>query len=74
MAFAKEMLSKPDEYLKSICWSDETTVKAYPNGEINMYWDDESSPERDDIHSVQVQQGGLASNFGDACHMRARDL
>jgi hypothetical protein len=63
VAFAKEILLKPDEYIKSICWSDETTVKPYPNGEITMFWDDESAPDKNDIHSVQVQQGGNGVQF-----------
>jgi hypothetical protein len=34
MAFCKEMLQKSPEWLANIVWSDETIVKATPNGEI----------------------------------------
>jgi transposase len=61
--FAKQMLTKGSEYFRKICWSDETTVKAYPNGEITMYWDYEKAQERADIVSPHVQQGGLSLQF-----------
>ncbi|MEY4861805.1 MAG: hypothetical protein RL059_1509 [Bacteroidota bacterium] len=55
VAFARLMLSKSDEYLKSIVFSDETVVKAYPNGEITYY---RAPAERTDVRSRRVQQGG----------------
>lgn len=61
--FAKLMLNKPDEYLQNIMWSDETIVKAYPNGEITVYWDDECSDERIDVVSAKVQQCGISVQF-----------
>jgi hypothetical protein len=41
--------------LKSIVFSDETVVKAYPNGEITYY---RAPTERTDVRSRRVQQGG----------------
>jgi hypothetical protein len=35
--FAKRMLQKSDEELKLIMFTDETMVKAYPNGEVIYY-------------------------------------
>jgi transposase len=55
VAFARLMLTKSDDYLKSIVFSDETMVKAFPNGEITYY---RASTERTDIISRRVQQGG----------------
>jgi transposase len=55
VAFAKLMLTKSDEYLKSIVFSDETMVKAYPNGELIHY---RAPNERLDTISRRVQQGG----------------
>ena len=55
MDFARLMLSKDDDYLRSIVFSDETMVKAYPNGEITYYRSPTVLP---DIISRRVQQGG----------------
>jgi hypothetical protein len=35
--FCEEMLTWDDEKLKRILWTDETMVKAYPNGEVVFY-------------------------------------
>ncbi len=53
--FAKAMLLKTDEELNLILWSDETMVKAYPNGEAVFY---RARKDRPDIVSPHVQQGG----------------
>lgn len=53
--FAALMLTKDDDYLESIVFSDETMVKAYPNGEIVYY---RAPTERVDVISRRVQQGG----------------
>jgi transposase len=63
LEFAKKILKKTDEELRNIVWSDETTLKAYPNGEVTMYWDDEFSPDRNDLVSAAVQQGGISVQF-----------
>ena len=54
--FAMLMLNKDDEYLRSIVFSDETMVKAYPNSEIVYY---RAPTELPHIISRRVQQGGL---------------
>ena len=54
-AFATLMLTKDDDYLHSIVFSDETMVKAYPNGEIVYY---RAPTELPDVISRRVQQGG----------------
>jgi transposase len=61
--FAKKWLKRSDEEMKNIVWSDETVVKAFPNGEITMYWDDEWAPERYDLVSPEIQQGGISLQF-----------
>jgi transposase len=53
--FAKKMLQKSDEELKLIMFTDETMVKAYPNGEVVYY---RAFQEQPDIVSPRVQQGG----------------
>jgi transposase len=53
--FCRDMLRKSDEELKRILWSDETMVKAFPNGEVVFY---RAISKRDDIVSPAVQQGG----------------
>jgi transposase len=63
IAFAKEMLTWTDEMLRNILWSDETTVKAYPNGEIVMYCDNEMAEEHCDVVSPAIQQGGISVQF-----------
>jgi transposase len=63
IAFAKEMLTWTNEMLRNILWSDETTVKSYPNGEIIMYRDNEMAEKRYDIVSPAVQQGGISVQF-----------
>ena len=35
--FCRWMLQQPDEYIDSICFSDETMVKSRPNGEVVMF-------------------------------------
>lgn len=55
--FAKEMLKKSNEELKLILWSDETSVKAFPNSEAVFY---RSNQRREDIVSPNVQQGGAS--------------
>jgi hypothetical protein len=55
LAFAQSMLQKSDQYLLSILWSDETMVKAYPNGETVFY---RELQDRSDIVTPIVQQGG----------------
>jgi transposase len=55
LAFAKKMLQLTDAEHNLILWSDETMVKAYPNGEIIFY---RSRRDRPDIVSPYVQQGG----------------
>ena len=54
-AFATLMLTKDDDYLHSIVFSDETMVKAYPNGKIVYY---RAPTELPDVISRRVQQGG----------------
>jgi hypothetical protein len=58
--FCKEMLTWDDEKLKRILWTDETMVKAYPNGEAVFYRSRRDLP---DVVSPSVQQGGC---YGDA--------
>jgi transposase len=55
LAFAQSMLQKSDQYLHSILWSDETMVKACPNGETVFY---RALQDRSDIVTLIVQQGG----------------
>jgi len=55
LAFAKMMLEKTEEERRSILWSDETMVKAYPNGEAVFY---RSIVDRSDIVAPVVQQSG----------------
>ena len=55
VAFATEMLQRTEEQLRNILWSDETMVKAYPNGEAVFY---RSRRDRSDVVSPIVQQGG----------------
>jgi transposase len=63
VAFAKEMLALSDEKLRNIVWSDETTVKSFPNGEIVHYWGAAAADDRNDIVSPAVQQGGISVQF-----------
>lgn len=37
LAFAQEMIKKPDEYYRRILWSDETKVQGWPNSEKVLY-------------------------------------
>lgn len=53
--FCRQMLTKSDDELRSILWSDETMVKAYPNGEAVFY---RSLEARNDVRAPRVQQGG----------------
>ena len=55
IAFCRQMLSRNDEELKRILWSDETMVKSYPNGEMVFY---RARTDQPDIVSPRVQQGG----------------
>ena len=55
IAFCTEMLTWSDEKLKLILWSDETMVKAYPNGEAVFYRAQTKLPH---LVSPAVQQGG----------------
>lgn len=72
IAFAKDMLTWTDEMLRNILWSDETTVKAYPNGEILFYRDNEMAEERFDLVSPAVQQGGISVQFWGCMSYHAR--
>jgi transposase len=49
------MLTRSDDELKRILWSDETMVKSHPNGEWVFYRARRDQP---DIVSPRVQQGG----------------
>ena len=55
LAFCQELLTWPDEKLDRIMFTDETMVKAYPNGEKVFYRGD---PMNKNIVSPVVQQGG----------------
>ena len=55
IAFCREMLTRSDDELKRILWSDETMVKSHPNGEWVFYRARRDQP---DIVSPRVQQGG----------------
>jgi hypothetical protein len=55
VAFCTKMLQRSDDELKRILWTDETMVKAYPNGEAVFYRARRDLP---DIVTATVQQGG----------------
>jgi hypothetical protein len=64
--FAKRMLQKSDEVLKLIMFTDETMVKAYPNGEVVYY---RAFQEQHDIVSPRL----LARCYGVASHLMPMD-
>ena len=61
--FAQKMLRWPVEKLRKILWSDEMTIKSYPNGERTHYYDWEVCNEKEEIVSPHVQQGGESQQF-----------
>ena len=69
--FCTQMLHRTDEELKRILWTDETMVKAFPNGEAVFYRSRQDLP---DIVTPKVQQGGAAKCCGVACLSTRMDL
>jgi transposase len=55
ITFCTQMMQRSDEELKRILWTDETMVKAFPNGETIFYRARKDLP---DIVTPVVQQGG----------------
>ena len=55
LEFARFMIQKSDAELNSILWTDETMVKAFPNGKAVFF---RANRNRSDIISPVVQQGG----------------
>ena len=58
--FAQKLLAWDPEKLKTIMFTDETMVKAYPNGECVFY---RACDKREDLVSPHVQQGGQGQMF-----------
>ena len=63
LAFAQDMLTKSDDYLNSIFWTDEFTVQTWPNGEVLFYWTPKDSTVHDHLRSARVQNGGVRVMF-----------
>ena len=59
LEFCRSMLEKSDHYLNSICFSDETTVKSRPNGEIILF----RSPKGSEWFSPTNGGGGKSVMF-----------
>lgn len=57
---ARKLLAWEPEELKKIMFTDETMVRAYPNGEAVFY---RASEKREELVSPHVQQGGVGQMF-----------
>ena len=57
------MITKSDEFIQSIFWTDEFTVQSWPNGEYVFYYAPRSEEKRSDIVSPKVQNGGIRVMF-----------
>jgi hypothetical protein len=61
--FARRMLAMPDEYIAHIMWTDETKVKAYPNGELVFYRVLNYKGNGQQYKVPRVQNGGVGVMF-----------
>jgi transposase len=67
IAFCKLMLTKSDEYLASIIFSDETIVKSRPNGEVVFY----RAPEGTEFYQASNASSGSSVMFWGCVSLKA---
>ena len=63
--FAREYVQKSDDFLGSIVWSDETTVRQLPKDKERLIWTHNSTIKENRQTNLQVHSGGFSVMFGE---------
>jgi transposase len=61
--WCREYLQKEEDFFDTVIWSDETTVRAFPQGKTKLHWAHSSTPKENLPTNPQVHSGGFSVMF-----------